>query len=79
MSRYILAFFLTAAATASAQELSLPDKLALQKNCKQDIQRLCPSIKPGDGGLMACAKQHREEFSPACSATLADLMAKQKQ
>jgi Cysteine rich repeat len=38
------------------------------KACKADREKLCPGMKPGDGQLGACLKQHEAEFSPECQA-----------
>jgi len=77
MTRYIFAFLLASAGIASAQQLSMSDKLALRDNCKEDIQKMCPGVKPGDGGLMACVKQKKDKLSAQCSATIAALAEKQ--
>ena len=34
--------------------------------CEEEIKRLCPDIKPGDGRIAECARQHAKEFSPQC-------------
>lgn len=78
MFKYFAVVFFATASVASAQQLSMSDKLALRDNCKQDIQTLCPNVKPGDGGLMACVKQNKDKLSPTCSATITDVMAKRK-
>jgi len=31
-----------------------------------DIPALCKDVKPGDGRVMACLRDHRQELSPAC-------------
>jgi len=36
--------------------------------CKADREKFCPGMKPGDGQLGACLKQHEAEFSPECQA-----------
>ncbi len=77
MTRYIFAFLLASAGIASAQQLSMSDKLALRDNCKEDIQKMCPGIKPGNGGLIACVKQNKDKLSAQCSATIAALAEKQ--
>jgi hypothetical protein len=76
MIKYISVLFLATASIASAQQLSMSDKMALRDNCKQDIQKLCPNVKPGNGGLMACVKENKEKLSAQCSATIDALAAK---
>ncbi len=36
--------------------------------CKADREKFCPDIKPGDGKLGECMKQHEAELSPECVA-----------
>lgn len=78
MLKYATAIFLMATAAASAQQLSMSDKLTLRDNCKQDIQKLCPDIKPSGGELLACVQEKKAELSQQCSTTLADLAARKK-
>lgn len=40
--------------------------------CRGEIQKLCGSVKPGDGQLRACIDQHRAEFSPACQQQMTE-------
>ncbi|MDS4041818.1 MAG: cysteine rich repeat-containing protein [Candidatus Competibacter sp.] len=41
--------------------------------CKADIERLCPYVEPGSGGVQACLKQHRQEISVGCAQALQQL------
>ena len=41
-----------------------------QNPCKADYKRLCGNVKPGQGRLQACLKQHKDEISPECKAFL---------
>ncbi len=34
--------------------------------CEEEIKRLCPDIKPGDGRIAECVRQHEKELSPQC-------------
>ena len=38
------------------------------KACKADRDKFCPGMKPGDGQLGACLKQHEAELSSECAA-----------
>jgi hypothetical protein len=38
------------------------------KACKADREKFCSGMKPGDGQLGACMKQHEAELSPECNA-----------
>ncbi len=48
---------------ALAQEAPGPGKA-----CRADRQKFCAGIKPGDGKLAACMKEHEAELSPECTA-----------
>lgn len=41
--------------------------------CKADRQKFCADMKPGDGKLAACMKQHEAELSPECAAARKEL------
>jgi Cysteine rich repeat len=34
--------------------------------CKGDAKRLCPDVKPGEGRILRCLKQHESDLSSAC-------------
>jgi len=36
--------------------------------CREDAQRLCADITPGDGRILACLKSKEDKLSPACKA-----------
>ncbi len=38
--------------------------------CKQDIETLCPDIKPGEGRLKACFKSNYKQLSPGCKESI---------
>lgn len=78
MLKYAAAMFFASVGIVSAQQLSMSDKLALRDNCKQDIQALCPGVKPGDGGLATCVRENKDKLSEQCSKTFAEVMAKRK-
>lgn len=78
MFKYTTAILVITATVASAQQLSMTGRLAPRDNCKQDIQKLCPDIKPGGGELLACVQEKKAELSQQCSTTLADLAARKK-
>ncbi len=46
-----------------AQDMPSPGK-----PCKADREKFCPGLKPGDGKLGPCMKQHAAELSPECTA-----------
>ena len=34
--------------------------------CKDDAAKVCKDVKPGEGRILRCLKQHEAELSPAC-------------
>ena len=44
--------------------------------CKADAERICAGIAPGDGKIIACLKQHKDEVSVGCAKALKALKAK---
>lgn len=54
-----------ASAPLMAQDVQGPGKA-----CKSDREKFCPGMKPGDGKLAACMKEHAAEFSPDCKAAI---------
>ena len=47
------------------------DAVAADENpCKADYEKLCGNVKPGEGRIQACLKQHKDEVSPECKAFL---------
>ncbi|MFI5398817.1 MAG: cysteine rich repeat-containing protein [Candidatus Binatia bacterium] len=44
--------------------------------CREDVEKLCPNIKPGGGRYRDCLKQHAAELSPACQEHLKQVKAK---
>jgi len=44
--------------------------------CKDDAKKFCANIKPGDGRMMDCMKQHEAELSQACKDNRAEMKQK---
>ena len=44
---------------------------AAEKPCQADIKRLCGDVKPGQGRIQACLKEHKDEISPECKEKIA--------
>jgi hypothetical protein len=38
--------------------------------CKADAEKLCSGIAPGDGKIITCLKQHKNEVSFGCAKAL---------
>jgi Cysteine rich repeat len=60
----VLFVLLLAAAEATAQQG------AARQACAADIKQLCAEIKPGDGRLKACVKEHFGQLSTSCQTAL---------
>jgi hypothetical protein len=39
--------------------------------CMDDAKKLCADVKPGEGRIGACLKEHQDQLSTACKANLA--------
>jgi len=42
--------------------------------CDTDIQKLCPSVQPGGGRILACLKQHKDQVSDGCKQAVLKVM-----
>ncbi len=38
-----------------------------ERECKSDTGKFCKDIKPGQGRIIRCLKQHQAELSPGCA------------
>ena len=70
----IYAAVIAAVAIAASPALKAQDMPEAQdmpnpgKPCKSDREKFCPGLKPGDGKLGPCMKEHAAELSPECTA-----------
>ncbi len=39
----------------------------LRKACAEDVKKLCPDVKPGEGRIAQCLKQHTQDLSQGCA------------
>ena len=65
MKRIVLAAMLALPLAALAKEGGDPFKA-----CKADLERLCSSVKPGDGRLVNCMMENKNRVSPGCAEVL---------
>jgi hypothetical protein len=43
---------------------------ALMKICRGDYDRLCSSVQPGGGRVLACLQSHSSQLSAACAQAM---------
>lgn len=70
-----LALAIGSAGTACAQQRANPEvraeAQALMQACRPDYQRLCSSVQPGGGRVLACLRgQDPQQLSAACREAL---------
>ena len=65
MKSTLIAVFALSAGLGLA--VSLPASAEKGKGpCAEDAAKFCKDIKPGEGRIMACLKEHEKELSKAC-------------
>jgi hypothetical protein len=63
----------TRPAPSNAQTQIPPQRseaIALMRVCRGDYDRLCGSVRPGGGRVLACLKGHASQLSPACGQAM---------
>jgi hypothetical protein len=71
------AMLLTATpALAQTQSQPAPDP-ALRRACMQDVRRVCPGMRPGDGRLAQCMESKHDQLSRGCQDAIAAARARQ--
>lgn len=66
----LLTTALFAAGNALADDPPPPGKLDRLAECRADVQKLCPSVQPGGGRIVACLKDNSDKVSDACKEKL---------
>ncbi|MBS0170183.1 MAG: cysteine rich repeat-containing protein [Nitrospira sp.] len=41
-----------------------------KKACAEDVKRLCAGVKPGEGRIVQCLKEHAQDLSSTCAQTM---------
>jgi hypothetical protein len=67
--------FALAMPVASQAETLIPTGLrsqayALMKICRSDYDRLCSTVQPGGGRVLACLQSHSSQLSSACAQAM---------
>jgi hypothetical protein len=65
-----LAAFVVAESSAQAERMRF---------CRADVARLCPGMRPGEGRIIGCLKEHKMEVSIGCAKELRAMKAKMGQ
>ena len=76
IGQFAIASALSLAAFVCAQSGALAQQAAAMKYCKADVARLCPGVQMGEGRIIACLKEHKEEVSIGCGKGLQAMKAK---
>jgi hypothetical protein len=61
-------------AQPAAGESAAPKGAESGGACKADAEKVCSGMKPGDGKLGPCLKEHQDELSPECKAKIGKMM-----
>lgn len=59
--------------------ISMAAEPAAQKPCAEDIEKYCKDVKPGEGGILKCLKEHDDELSDSCRDKLNSVLKRQNQ
>ena len=59
-----------ACAAAQTQPPAAPAGNNARTACRDDIQKLCPGVRPGGGRIKACMEAHMEQLSQPCRDAL---------
>jgi hypothetical protein len=46
------------------------EAIALMQVCRGDYDRLCVSVVPGGGRILACLQGHANQLSPGCAQAM---------
>lgn len=77
-TRLTLAVLLVAAPALAQAQTNAPDP-AMRRACMQDVRRLCPGIRPGDGRLAQCMESKSDQLSSGCRQAIEAARARQSQ
>jgi hypothetical protein len=72
----LLTAALVSLAPIAFAELTGTASAAGPAQCKADAERSCPGITPGEGKLIGCLKEHKDEVSIGCAKTLKGIKEK---
>lgn len=61
---------------ASAVPALAADTESPQVACKSDIETYCSGVEKGEGRVMKCLKEHKEQLSEGCKTSLRSMQQK---
>src|SRR5215212_6557369 len=59
-----------------SSDVTAQGRPALGGTCVADLDKLCPGIRPGQGRLRACLREHIQDISPPCLFRLAKRLSR---
>jgi hypothetical protein len=71
----LLTIMMIVATVCEAEAQSVPPAMraqaqALMSACRSDFDRLCSSVSPGGGRILACLQRNAAALSPTCKAAM---------
>jgi hypothetical protein len=66
----VCAVLVTACAALGSLPLSAQEAQPVGQACKADREKFCSDLKPGDGKMRDCIKQHASELSAECTTAM---------
>jgi hypothetical protein len=73
-----LAFVASSTIASAGQATPMGGPTAAQGVCKNDVDKLCKDVQPGEGRILECLKTHQKEVSPACATKMKQVKAELK-
>ncbi len=66
ISFFVAAMFLGVTSVAQSQEVNKTGP------CKDDIEKFCKDVKPGQGRMLECMREHENRLSQSCKDHIAE-------
>jgi len=64
-----------AMAQAQVPPQMLSEAMAIMRVCRSDYERLCSSVQPGGGRILACLQSHAGALSASCGQVMSKAQA----
>ncbi|HET8869331.1 MAG TPA: cysteine rich repeat-containing protein [Aquabacterium sp.] len=80
MKKLHLSLFAATVMALPLSSMARPERQGpMQGACKADVEQFCKDVKPGEGRLAACLKEHKEEVSQPCKDAVKSAAEKRAQ